>query len=64
MAGWILLLVPSVALAQAGDGPIPRPRPKYPVEIERSVMMPMRDGVRLSTDLYRPAGVVVACRWC
>jgi len=35
---------------------IPVPEPKYKVRIDRSVMIPMRDGVRLSTDLYFPLG--------
>jgi hypothetical protein len=30
------------------------PAPKYTVRIEKSVLIPMRDGVRLSTDLYFP----------
>jgi len=28
------------------------------VEVLRDVMVPMRDGVRLATDIYRPAGVI------
>jgi len=32
------------------------PEAKYEVRVERSVMVPMRDGVRLSTDLYFPVG--------
>ncbi len=32
------------------------PAPKYGVHLERSVMVPMRDGVKLSTDLYFPEG--------
>ncbi len=42
--------------AQASDNgaAIPPPKPKYDVRIERSVMVPMRDGVELSTDLYMP----------
>jgi uncharacterized protein len=31
--------------------------PKYEVEVDRSVMMPMRDGVKLATDIYRPKGL-------
>ena len=31
-------------------------QPKYPVRLEASVMVPMRDGVKLSTDLYIPEG--------
>lgn len=34
----------------------PMPAPKYKVRVERRVMVPMRDGVRLSTDLYFPGG--------
>src|SRR5262249_25265127 len=30
------------------------PEPKYEVRVDESVMVPMRDGVRLSTDLYFP----------
>ncbi len=29
---------------------------RYEVEVERDVMVPMRDGVRLATDIYRPLG--------
>jgi len=32
----------------------PRPQAKYKVRIEKSVMVPMSDGVKLSTDLYFP----------
>jgi putative CocE/NonD family hydrolase len=34
----------------------PMPKAKYKVRIEKSVMIPMRDGVKLSTDLYFPEG--------
>jgi hypothetical protein len=34
----------------------PLPAPKYEVRLETGVMVPMRDGVRLSTDLYFPVG--------
>lgn len=33
------------------------PEPKYNVRVERSVMIPMRDGTQLSSDLYFPQGV-------
>src|ERR1043166_2898921 len=35
--------------------------PKFDIVAARNVMVPMRDGVRLATDIYRPArdGVVV-----
>lgn len=36
--------------------PYPRPKGTYDVEVERSLMIPMRDGVRLATDIYRPTG--------
>ena len=29
--------------------------PSFDVEVERNVMLPLRDGVRLATDLYFPA---------
>jgi hypothetical protein len=35
---------------------IPFPVPKYQVRLEPTVLVPMRDGVRLSTDLYLPVG--------
>jgi len=43
--------------AQQSGVPIGPPPPKYEVRVERSVMAPLRDGVRLSTDLYFPVGV-------
>jgi putative CocE/NonD family hydrolase len=58
------LLAPAgVALAQGGAGLTPEARARrWDVEheldslavIERKVMLPMRDGVRLATDVYRP----------
>lgn len=39
-----------------GSGPIPPPPPKYEVSLKPSVMITMRDGVELSTDLYFPHG--------
>lgn len=30
------------------------PRPEYSVTVENNVMIPMRDGVRLAADIYRP----------
>jgi putative CocE/NonD family hydrolase len=32
-------------------------RAEHEVEVDTNVMIPMRDGVRLATDIYRPAGV-------
>jgi putative CocE/NonD family hydrolase len=34
-----------------------RPDPRYQIEVIKDVMIPMRDGVRLSAYLYRPVGV-------
>ena len=41
----------------AAGAPYPRPKGAYEVEVERNVMIPMRDGVRLATDIYRPKGL-------
>jgi len=41
---------------QAEKQSFPVPKAKYKVRVERSVMVPMRDGVKLSTDLYFPVG--------
>ena len=30
-------------------------RPRFDVVVFRNIMVPMRDGVRLATDVYRPA---------
>jgi len=43
--------------AQATEPRFPGPAPKYEVDIEKDVMVPMRDGVKLATDIYRPRGV-------
>ncbi len=42
-------------LAQA-TGTAPIPQPKYEARLERHVLIPMRDGIELSTDLYFPVG--------
>ena len=52
-----LCFVAASAVAQAPNGPYPRPPGQYEVDVERSTMVAMRDGVRLSTDIYRPKGV-------
>jgi len=57
----------AVALACAMPGATaPRPRPgaletprgQYAVEVTKDIWIPMRDGVRLAADLYRPQGVL------
>jgi putative CocE/NonD family hydrolase len=37
------------------NGPYPVPPGQSQVVVERNVMIPMRDGVKLATDIYRPA---------
>src|SRR5258706_8290251 len=46
----------SSAEARQAAGPFPPPAAKYQFTVEKDVMVPMRDGVRLATDLYRPTG--------
>jgi putative CocE/NonD family hydrolase len=62
---WLAIqyLLPAVGCLAAtplfAQTPIPRyppPKPKYEVRLERSVMIPARDGIKLSTDLYWPVG--------
>ena len=50
-------LAATATLAQSPNGPYPRPPGQYEVDVERSTMVSMRDGVRLSTDIYRPKGI-------
>ncbi len=50
-----LWLAAVTAPSMAADlAPLPEPAARYAVRVEKSMMMPMRDGVRLSTDLYFP----------
>lgn len=58
----VAIAVPtSVMVAQPAtpdqSGPYPRPAAKYEVRVDKDVMVSMRDGVRLATDLYIPMGV-------
>jgi putative CocE/NonD family hydrolase len=48
--------VASPALAQSTANPYARPAPKNKFEVRKNVMVPMRDGVRLATDIYTPSG--------
>ena len=51
----LFLATPSLLAAQAAaTGPYPRPAGTHPVEIERGVMVAVRDGTHLATDIYRP----------
>ncbi|PTE06190.1 CocE/NonD family hydrolase, partial [Mesorhizobium helmanticense] len=45
------------ASAQAGEGDVvPFPKPRFDVNLEEDVRIPMRDGVGLFADIYRPLG--------
>lgn len=46
----------STALAQSAADSYARPAPKHKFELRKNVMVPMRDGVRLATDIYTPTG--------
>ncbi|HEY4320388.1 MAG TPA: CocE/NonD family hydrolase [Gemmatimonadales bacterium] len=55
LALFALTLVAAAARAQDPVVPaFPRPAGTHEVAIERGVMVPMRDGVKLATDIYRP----------
>ena len=63
LAGLPALLVPLAFLAcrnmpwpQAAAG-LGLPPPPHEVRVERNLNVPMRDGVRLAADLYRPKGL-------
>src|SRR5436190_9578404 len=57
---WLIALgiaaCPAAAEAQGSPGPASWPAPKHQVRLEKTVMVPMRDGVKLATDLYFPIG--------
>jgi putative CocE/NonD family hydrolase len=42
--------------AGAEEGPLPRPEGRFEVVVESSHLISMRDSVRLSSDVYLPAG--------
>ncbi len=51
------LLATSLAAPEQGPLAPGQPAPRYEVDLRESLWVPMRDGVRLSTDLYVPKGV-------
>jgi putative CocE/NonD family hydrolase len=55
-AAWLAALVLSARPGLAADDLGAFPKPKFAFELQKSVLVPMRDGVRLSTDLYVPQG--------
>ena len=48
------LLMTGSGIQAADSGPIARPDGEYGVRLEKSRMVPMRDGVRLAADIYFP----------
>ncbi len=48
---------PRSAAQDSAAAPYPRPPGAYEVEVERNIMVPMRDGTQLATDIYRPKDV-------
>ena len=56
-AALVLAVQPALLLAQSATGPYPRPAGTHPVAIERDVMVAVRDGTKLATDIYRPKDV-------
>ena len=50
-----VLLLPGLAAAQAPQPAVTRRPAEYGVIVEKNVMIPVRDGVRLAADIYRPA---------
>jgi putative CocE/NonD family hydrolase len=51
----VCLAAGCIARGASDFAPLPAPAPRYQVRVEKSVMMPMRDGVRLATDIYFPS---------
>ena len=56
-AALIICALFALPLTAAESSDFARPDPKFAVRIEKSALVPMRDGVRLSTDLYFPEKV-------
>ena len=56
---WILLLwlLPASVLSALQNEPSARAQPRHKVRLQKSVPVAMRDGVKLSTDLYIPEGI-------
>ena len=54
IAGWVMLCLSAVAVADAAEVNVSWPGPVYKVRVEENVRIPMRDGTKLATDLYFP----------
>jgi len=57
LSGFLFSCILVPGLMKALEQRFPMPAQKYEVRLEQSVMVPMRDGVRLSTDIYFPVGL-------
>jgi putative CocE/NonD family hydrolase len=59
----------AVSIVRADPPRVPATRPEHDVVVEQNVRVPMRDGVRLALDLYRPrtpydkSGTAVEAKW-
>ena len=42
------------AMRRGGEGPGPISKPVHEIVVQKNVQVPMRDGVKLATDIYRP----------
>jgi len=57
----VIFFAASQALAQRSSAPddsakYAPPSPKFTIDVRKNIMVPMRDGVRLATDVYLPVG--------
>ncbi len=56
VAAFLMVGVALTVDAQAPSDGFALPKPRYPYTVVKNVMIPMRDGVRLAADVYRPTG--------
>jgi putative CocE/NonD family hydrolase len=56
LAVTVLCAAGNVQGAQPTPGAFERPSARYELTVKKDVMIPMRDGVRLATDVYLPLG--------
>ena len=57
IARCLLVLLFIATAARPAESRFPPPSPRYAVRVEDNIRVPMRDGVNLATDLYRPGGL-------
>ena len=54
----LIVIAAGIGLLAAARPDKPKlPEPKYKVRVEKNVMIPMRDGVKMATDIYYPIGL-------